>query len=215
MQKVTKALTDCRTSRMLPDEGNAAPDVLNLFFARFDTNRGEAVPVTEPANQETTPVLQQHQVRAALKEINIPKVAGPDQITGRVQISSLRYWPTCSASPYNMELKNIYHHPCAQKKTAVKCLNDYQPVALTLIAMQCFGKLVLSHIRNTISPDLDKYQFAYWGQPLHWGHFTLHSHLEGPNSYMKMCRLQNWMHSSLTNWSEHPGPWFPFYVRGS
>lgn len=80
-----------------------------------DTSRGEAVPVTEPANQETTPVLQQRQVWAALTEVNIPKVVGPDRITVRLQISSLRYWLTCSAALYNMQLKNIYHHPYAQK----------------------------------------------------------------------------------------------------
>ncbi len=47
------------------------------------------------------------------------------------------------------------------KKSAVKCLNDDCPVELTPIAMKCFERLLLSHIKSVIPPDLNKNQFAF------------------------------------------------------
>ena len=47
------------------------------------------------------------------------------------------------------------------KNTKVTCLNDYQPEALTSVAMKCFERLVMAH-NNTIIPEtLDPLQFAY------------------------------------------------------
>jgi hypothetical protein len=46
-------------------------------------------------------------------------------------------------------------------KTKVTCLNNYRPVALTSLVMQCFERLVMDHI-DTISPDtLDQLPLAY------------------------------------------------------
>lgn len=47
------------------------------------------------------------------------------------------------------------------KRSSAECLNDYRPVALTTIAVKCFEKLVLAHIKTIIPPDLDRHQFAY------------------------------------------------------
>ena len=47
------------------------------------------------------------------------------------------------------------------KKSSPSCFNDYRPVALTPIIMKCFERLVLSHIKPTLPPSLDPYQFAY------------------------------------------------------
>lgn len=41
------------------------------------------------------------------------------------------------------------------KKSPEKCLNGYCPVALTPVAVKCFERLVLSHIRSIIPPDLE------------------------------------------------------------
>lgn len=49
------------------------------------------------------------------------------------------------------------------KKPSITCLNDYQPVALTLVIMKCFEKILLKHIRDIIPVDLDSLQFAYRG----------------------------------------------------
>ncbi|KAI3358110.1 hypothetical protein L3Q82_002980 [Scortum barcoo] len=47
------------------------------------------------------------------------------------------------------------------KKSAVTCLNDYRPVALTPVIMKCFERIVLKHIKNIIPAGLDQYQFTY------------------------------------------------------
>ena len=41
------------------------------------------------------------------------------------------------------------------KNTKVTCLNDYQPVALTSVAMKCFERLVMAHIKTIIPETLD------------------------------------------------------------
>ncbi|KAI3377145.1 hypothetical protein L3Q82_000343 [Scortum barcoo] len=47
------------------------------------------------------------------------------------------------------------------RKSAVTCLNDYRPVALTPVFMKCFERIVLKHIKDIIPAGLDQYQFAY------------------------------------------------------
>ncbi|KAI3355920.1 hypothetical protein L3Q82_004469 [Scortum barcoo] len=49
------------------------------------------------------------------------------------------------------------------KKSAVTCLNDYRPVALTPVIMKCFERIVpvLKHIKDIIPAGLYQYQFAY------------------------------------------------------
>ena len=72
-------------------------------------------------------------------------------------------------------------------KSAVTCLNDYRPVALTPVIMKCFERLVLKYIKDVIPAGLDSHQFAYRGNrstedavsiALH-GALT---HLEHPNT---------------------------------
>ena len=46
------------------------------------------------------------------------------------------------------------------KEVKVTCLKDYRPVALTLVAMKCFERLVMAHI-NSIPDTLDAFQFTY------------------------------------------------------
>ena len=47
------------------------------------------------------------------------------------------------------------------KNTKVTCLNDYQPIALTSVAMKCFEMLVMAHINTIIPETLESLQFAY------------------------------------------------------
>ncbi|KAI4886167.1 hypothetical protein NFI96_001515 [Prochilodus magdalenae] len=100
---------------------------------------------------------------------------------------------------FNLSLKQAAVPTCFKtstiipvpKKSVVKCLNDYRPVALTPIVMKCFERLVLSHIKAVIPPDLDQHQFAYRtnrstedavSMALH----TALTHLEQPNTYVRM-----------------------------
>ena len=47
------------------------------------------------------------------------------------------------------------------KNMKATCLNDYRPVALTLVANKCFERLVMAHINTIIPETLDLLQFAY------------------------------------------------------
>ena len=47
------------------------------------------------------------------------------------------------------------------KNTKVTGLNDYRPVAFTSVAMKCFERLVMAHIKTIIPEPLDPLQFAY------------------------------------------------------
>ena len=40
-------------------------------------------------------------------------------------------------------------------------INDYRPVALTIIIMKCCEKIVLSHLQSEVKSSLDSYQFVY------------------------------------------------------
>ncbi|KAK3518537.1 hypothetical protein QTP70_001502 [Hemibagrus guttatus] len=47
------------------------------------------------------------------------------------------------------------------KKNTVTCLNDYRPIALIPIAMKCFERIIMSHIKRNIPITVDPFQFAY------------------------------------------------------
>ena len=76
------------------------------------------------------------------------------------------------------------------KKGKVTELNDYRPVALTVI-MKCFERLVKDHITSTLPDTLDPLEFAY--RPNRSTDnaiaITLHpalSHLNKRNTYVRM-----------------------------
>ena len=47
------------------------------------------------------------------------------------------------------------------KEAKITCLNDYRPVALTLVAMKCIKRVVMAHINSILPGTLDPLQFAY------------------------------------------------------
>jgi hypothetical protein len=79
------------------------------------------------------------------------------QIT-RTCTASMR-WPTSKCFHWHFQplsvrvcnTKQITIVPVS-KNTKVTCLNDYQPLVLTYVAMKCFERLVMAHI-NTIIPE--------------------------------------------------------------
>jgi hypothetical protein len=80
------------------------------------------------------------------------------------------------------------------KNTKVTCINDYRPVALTSVAMNCFERLVMAHI-NTIIPDtLDPLQFPYrpnrsTDDAISIALHTALSHLDKRNTYGECSSL--------------------------
>lgn len=79
-----KALTDYKAINLLPWDDVKLPDVLNQFFARFNTQLGGggwgSAPLINQPVRKSTLVLQHHQVRTTLKKINTTKAAGPDGV---------------------------------------------------------------------------------------------------------------------------------------
>ena len=114
-------------------------------------------------------LLSPDSVRRSLSRINARKAPGPDNIPGRV-------WKDCAGELahvitdiFNISLSQAAVPTCFKettiipipKKPSPTCFNDYRPVALTPIIMKCFERLVMHHIKGTLPPNLDPYQFAY------------------------------------------------------
>ncbi|KAI4889068.1 hypothetical protein NFI96_002040 [Prochilodus magdalenae] len=145
-------------------EDTSLPDVLNQFFARFD-NQNRGAHHTAPPVGEQTLVLKHHQVKSTLQRVNVNKAAGPDGVCGRTLKACASQLAEVFTNIFNLSLKQAAVPTCFKtstiipvpKKSVVKCLNDYRPVALTPIVMKCFERLVLSHIKAIIPPDLDQH----------------------------------------------------------
>lgn len=147
---------------MLPSEE------LNQFYARFDRDNSGQLPLPLPS-YDAAPTLSPHEVRLCLKTINPRKAAAPDGVAGCVlrncgdqltevftnifnRCLALSHVPSC------FKLSTIIPVP---KKTAITCLNDYRPVALTPIPAKCLERLVMEHIRGITPASFDQHQFAY------------------------------------------------------
>jgi hypothetical protein len=80
------------------------------------------------------------------------------------------------------------------KNINVTCLNDYQPVALTSVAMKCFDRLVMAHINTIIPETIDPLQFVYRpkGSTDDAVSIALHtalSHLDKRKTYVRMLLI--------------------------
>lgn len=70
------------------------------------------------------------------------------------------------------------------KPSVASDLSDRQPVALTLMVMKGFERLVTAHIKDGMDPTADPQQYAYRADPF-ITHQTL-AHLENRGSYVRM-----------------------------
>lgn len=90
--------------------------------------------------------------------------------------------------------QDIYYHPHSPKSSAVTCMNDYRPVALTPIIMKCFEWLVMAHMNDTIDINVDPHQNADWENQSASDavssviHSTL-THLESKDIYVRLLFL--------------------------
>ena len=148
---------------------------LNTFYARFDTNDFQSEidytlnGIMQDSDYNGDIVLDEHEVRRALKGIKANKACGPDGLKGRTlkfccdQLSFIyTYISNLSLLTHHVPLSwktsEIIPIP---KKGSVKELNDLRPVALTSIAMKCLERIVLKYITSRLSPIQDPLQFAY------------------------------------------------------
>ena len=130
------------------------------------------------------------------------KAAGPDNIPGCVLKHCAEELTDVLTDIFNTSLCQAVVPTCFKsttivpvpKKASPSSFNDYHPVALTPIVMECFKRLVMQHIKSVLPPSLDPYQFAYRAnRSTEDAIFTaLHSaltHLDTKDSYVRMLFL--------------------------
>jgi hypothetical protein len=108
-------------------------------------------------------------VSKTFKQVNIHKAIGPDGLPGRVLRACADQLASVFTDIFNLSLSESVIPTCFKqttivpvpKNTKVTCLNDYRPVALTSVAMECFKRLVMAHINTIIPETLDPLHFAY------------------------------------------------------
>lgn len=187
-----------------PSTSSNLAEELNLFFARFEVNetRNESTlttPTTVLPTDALTLCLSVEEVRRAFLGVNPRKAAGPDGIPGRVLRDCADQLAEVFTSIFNISLSTCSIPKCLKsaiivpipKTTAVNSLNDYRPVALTSTIMKCFERLLLPHIKASLSPTLDQHQFAYkanrsTADAINTALHCVLTHLEHPGTYARL-----------------------------
>ncbi|KAK3536320.1 hypothetical protein QTP86_002945 [Hemibagrus guttatus] len=147
------------------------PDELNEIYACFEApNTGQRhKTLASEGILDTTLTVSSAEVRMALRKTIPWKAAGPDNIPGRALMVCSSELADVFTDIYKLSLTQALVSTCFKsttniplpKKNTVTCLNDYCPIALTPIAMKCFERIVMSHIKTNITTTLDPFQFAY------------------------------------------------------
>lgn len=143
---------------------------LNDFFARFEADKNSPAQKIPPPPNDQVLSLSLDSVKRSLRRINARKAPGPDDIPGHVLRDCAEELTNVFTDIFNTSLSKAVVPTCFKattiipvpKKPSPSCHNDYHPVALTPIMMKCFERLVMQHIKSSLHPALDPYQFAYW-----------------------------------------------------
>uniref|UniRef100_A0A672I8N9 Reverse transcriptase domain-containing protein n=2 Tax=Salarias fasciatus TaxID=181472 RepID=A0A672I8N9_SALFA len=194
-----QAITDYKPAPRSCESDITLLNNLNSFFARFEEQNTTRPQKTPPPSHDQPLCLSAASVKRTLSAINTRKAAGPDNIPGSVLKDCAEELKDVFTDIFNTSLRQaivpsgfkattIIPVP---KKSSPSCFNDYRPVALTSIIMKCFERLVLSHIKSTLPPSLDPYQFAYRAKRSTDDAIcsALHpalTHLEKKDSYVRM-----------------------------
>ena len=184
------------------DADTSLAEELNSFFARFEVNGPTTVTLHSqhsPTSSTHTLTLQEHQVRRVLGSVNPREAAGPDGVPGKVLKACAYQLSGVLTNIFNLSLSQATIPPCLKsatiipvpKKTAINCLNDYRPIALTSVVMKCFERLVSQHIKASLPSSIDPHQFAYrtnrsTEDAISIALHTALSHLEHTGSYVRM-----------------------------
>ncbi|KAK3571337.1 hypothetical protein QTP86_007560 [Hemibagrus guttatus] len=153
-------------------------------------------------------------MKKTLCRVNPQKSAGTDNIPGRVLRECAEQLADVFTDIFNISLSSTVVPMCLKtttivpmpKKSAVSCLNDYCPVALTPIVMKCFERLVMRHIKTQLPSSLDPLQFAYHPNRSTDDAITttLHlslTHLDNMDTYHLIEKLSLLgLNTSLCNW---------------
>uniref|UniRef100_A0A669CU71 Reverse transcriptase domain-containing protein n=1 Tax=Oreochromis niloticus TaxID=8128 RepID=A0A669CU71_ORENI len=164
-----QAITDYKPAARSCESNTTLLNNLNSFFARFEAQNNTRPQKTPPPPHDQPLCLSAASVKRTLITINARKAAGPDNIPGSVLKDCAEELKDVFTDIFNISLRQATVPSCFKtatiipvpKKPSPACFNDYRPVALTPIIMKCFERLVMSHIKSTLPPTLDPYQFAY------------------------------------------------------
>ncbi|KAI4894750.1 hypothetical protein NFI96_033825, partial [Prochilodus magdalenae] len=143
-------------------------DELNAHYAHFEADKTS--PSTKlPVDQEScAPSTSVSEVVRSFKAVNPHKAPGPDGIYSRRLRACAIQLAEVFTDIFNLSLRLSVIPTCFKRTTiflvpktpAITCLNDYCPVALTSTAMQCFERLIKTHICSSLPATMDPHQFA-------------------------------------------------------
>ncbi|KAK7945276.1 hypothetical protein WMY93_001004 [Mugilogobius chulae] len=144
------------------------PTLHTSASAQLTTTHGLTHPPSTPPPAPALSVTAA-QVRRELKRIKTRKAAGPDCISPRLLKSCADELCGVMGHVFNMSLKlrvvpQLWKTSCVvpvPKTPHAKDLSSFRPVALTSHLMKTLERLVLGHLRSTVSSALDPLQFAY------------------------------------------------------
>ena len=197
--KGIQIITDYKPRPQTCDNNITLLNNLNNFYGRYEAQNIIPAQKTPPPPEDQVLSLSPASVRLALCRINSRKAGGPDNIPGRALKDCAVELTDVLTDIFNTSLSQAAVPTCFKKTTIIpvpktsspSCFNDYRPVALTPIIMKCFERLVMQHIKSTLPPTLDPYQFAYRANRSTDDAISiaLHSaltHLDTRNSYVRM-----------------------------
>lgn len=173
-------------------------NAMNDHFARWE-NAVPANPISLEGSASVSIRVSCEEVGRIFSHIKIRKAAGPDRLEGTIlksckeQLSPVfrglyqksldthkvpNIWKTAEIVPFPKKLK-----PDGQ--------NDFRPVALTSVAMKCFERIILTHLKEQTKKHMDTLQFAYKEKRgVEDAVATLlngiYKHLETPASYVRI-----------------------------
>ncbi len=175
-----RTITDYKTKTSSAIMYASLPDELNTFYACFENNF--VVEEVQKTQDPSPLVISREDVCKFFKRINKHNAPGPDGIPGQAlkvcadQLADFHHVSAPVCSPHIVPIP---------KTSKTLCLNNYCPVAITII--KCFKRLVKIFNISSLSDSLDPLQFAYRpnsstdnviAQAL--------SHLDRRNTYVRM-----------------------------
>ncbi|KAK3519750.1 hypothetical protein QTP70_003896 [Hemibagrus guttatus] len=157
-----QAITNYKTTPSAYDSDASLPDAPNDFYARFEAQNSVATRKTIPPPNDQVLCLSTADVKRTVCRVIPQKSAGSDNIPGRVLRECGEQLADVFTDIFNIFLSSAVVPTCLKtmtivpvpKKSTVSCLNDYRPVALTPIAMKCFERLIMRHIKTQLPHSL-------------------------------------------------------------
>ena len=159
-------------SCLLPNESISYANELNKFYNRFDHHnfldqRNNLTDLLSDSDYDF--MTTESEVRRYFTQLHSSKAAGPDKLSPRVlkhcaiQLANI-FMFIFNKSFTTRSVPSLWKQSCiipVPKTSAISCLNDLRPVALTAVPMKVCERIFLEHFKPFVTPFLDSLQFAY------------------------------------------------------